>query len=193
MAMAENALARWAEPDGTDDQSTRALSRRAALDMPWPRPVLRLVTPSEPAPRAAATARATGAWSRQPGASSHEDRSHGAVEVPRGIDVHERRAQRARTRRRRRHVVVGAAAAVMVALLALPLSALGARPAPGVTSGAVAARTTAATVYVVQPGETLWEVATKLDGGGDPRALAEAIARETGSSTVVAGERVPVP
>ena len=83
----------------------------------------------------------------------------------------------------------------MVALvtgLAVPWSATGGRAlAPPIArSGPSVA---SATVYVVQPGDTLWSIAAKFDRVGDPRSLARAIARETGSDTVVPGERIALP
>jgi len=88
-------------------------------------------------------------------------------------------------------------AGVLVAL-ALPVNALGGRSAPATpavaTPAAVAAATSAAaTIYTVQPGDTLWSIASKIDGGGDPRPLAAALAARLGSTTIVPGERIAIP
>lgn len=85
----------------------------------------------------------------------------------------------------------GAVAALAVGL-ALPIGALGGAPARSPHPGTRPA-TAGEIVYVVQPGDTLWSIAARLDRGGNPRALAEALARETGSATVVPGERIVVP
>ncbi|HEX4082167.1 MAG TPA: LysM peptidoglycan-binding domain-containing protein, partial [Acidimicrobiales bacterium] len=63
------------------------------------------------------------------------------------------------------------------------------------TPAAVAAAATpvAATVYTVQAGDTLWSIASKIDGGGDPRPLAAALAARLGSTTIVPGERIAIP
>lgn len=76
--------------------------------------------------------------------------------------------------------------------LALPVSSLGGRPAAGVPASSSVVGT-GSTVYVVQPGDTLWSIAARIDRGGDPRPLAEALAREIGSASVVPGERIRVP
>jgi nucleoid-associated protein YgaU len=112
--------------------------------------------------------------------------------VRRGLDVAIRRRRRRARQVRRRRLALGVAVVALVTGLAVPWSATGgralarpiARYGPSVAS---------ATVYVVQPGDTLWSIATKFDRVGDPRSLARAIARETGSDTVVPGERIAVP
>jgi len=149
------------------------------LERPWPRAVLRVVpetsllpvdaVPADVAGIAVATGRA--------GQLEDADVSPGAPSIGR---------RRAAVRRRR--VLVAALVAGLVAVLALPLSALG-----GAASTPRGGAATAATVYVVQPGDTLWSIASRFDRGGDTRPLAEAIARETGSATVVPGERIAIP
>ncbi len=106
-----------------------------------------------------------------------------------GVDVARRRARRAAVRRRRRGVLLGTVASGLVCALALPVSALGG------SSGArhVHESVVSEAVYVVQPGDTLWSIALRFDHRGDPRALAAALARETGSAVVVPGERIPIP
>ncbi len=47
--------------------------------------------------------------------------------------------------------------------------------------------------YVVQPGDTLWSIATRFDRGGDPRALVAQLAAQTGSEAVYPGERLRLP
>lgn len=124
-----------------------------------------------------------------------------AVRAPSGVPVGARvgaaaRGPRqqpsARVRRRRRRLLLGTVVCGLAGGLALPLSATAGSPATvarRVPTPVVVGRT----VYVVQPGDTLWSIAERLDGGGDPRPFAEALARETGSGRVVAGERIAIP
>ena len=47
-----------------------------------------------------------------------------------------------------------------------------------------------ATTYVVQPGDTLWAIARRLQPTGDIRPLVDELARRAGSAAVVAGQRL---
>jgi len=112
--------------------------------------------------------------------------------APAGTDVSERRRLRSRRRVRRNRLVATLVVGVVTLLLALPVSALGGRPAaagpqavPGAPIGGF--------VYVVQPGDTLWSIARQFDQGGDPGQLAAALAGRLGSQVVVPGERIRVP
>jgi hypothetical protein len=100
-----------------------------------------------------------------------------------------RLGRRARARRRDRGILLGVVAVGLVTALSLPLDVLGGSSAVPVGVGRVASQT----IYVVQPGDTLWSIALRFDRQGDPRALAVALARETGSAVVVPGERIPIP
>jgi LysM repeat protein len=89
-------------------------------------------------------------------------------------------------------VLLGSSVVAVLAGLSLPVSALAGAPSTvprGVTAGAAPGQT----VYVVRPGDTLWSIAWKFDRGGDLRPMAEAIARETGSDTVLPGEHILIP
>lgn len=111
------------------------------------------------------------------------------IQVRTGADVARRRARRATVRRRRRGIALATVVAGLVCSLALPASLPGgSSPAPR-ASGPLAGET----IYVVQPGDTLWSIASRFDHGGDPRPLAEALARETGSADVVPGEHIGIP
>jgi hypothetical protein len=46
---------------------------------------------------------------------------------------------------------------------------------------------------VVAPGDTLWSVARRAAPGHDVRPIVDAMVRTLGTSTVVAGETIPVP
>jgi spore germination protein YaaH len=48
-------------------------------------------------------------------------------------------------------------------------------------------------LYRVQPGDTVWSIATRLDPTGDPRPLAGQIESEIGGTDLQAGTQVLVP
>lgn len=94
---------------------------------------------------------------------------------------------------RRRRLVLGTVAAGLLAALALPWSGTGGHalttPGPALAGG----RMTPGATYVVQPGDTLWAIAERMDPAGDPRPLVARLADEVGGDTVVAGEHVVLP
>ena len=48
-------------------------------------------------------------------------------------------------------------------------------------------------VYVVQPGDTFWEIARRLDPEGDPRPLVARLVAAHGGAVLVPGERLALP
>lgn len=152
------------------------------LDLP-PRPALRLI----PAP-GRETVRRVEPRGERPALrpvrlGSPEEASEGT-----GPRTAPSRARRASTRVRRRRLAGAAVVIGALAGLAVPVSALGGRvtaPSPGLL--------TPGTAYTVEPGDTLWSIATRLDPTGDPRPLVARMVAETGSSTVVPGERIELP
>ena len=50
-----------------------------------------------------------------------------------------------------------------------------------------------ASVYVVQPGDTFWDIARRLDPAGDPRPLVARLVAAHGSPVLVPGERLALP
>jgi hypothetical protein len=83
-------------------------------------------------------------------------------------------------------VVIG----LLLLALALPLSGTGGNSH---ATGSALAETGRPVSYVVQPGDTLWSIAERVDPTGDPRPLVARLAAQTGSDTVVPGERLVLP
>ena len=50
-----------------------------------------------------------------------------------------------------------------------------------------------AQVYVVQPGDTFWDIAGRLHPGADPRPLVARMVAAHGGAVLVAGERLVLP
>ena len=93
--------------------------------------------------------------------------------------------------RRRRAVAVVLAASVLAALVLAVgglLASFGGGPlTTSERPGAPAA------VYVVQPGDTFWDIARRLDPAGDPRPLVARLVAAHGSPVLVPGERLALP
>jgi nucleoid-associated protein YgaU len=87
-------------------------------------------------------------------------------------------------RRRVVAVAVGLAALVMAAKAG---AALGGSPL------AVPERRPAVTRHVVQPGNSLWSIAARLDPGGDPRPVVDELSAARGGAPLVPGEVVTWP
>ena len=128
------------------------------------------------------------------GAASWPDADLGAEEpvIPDIALVPERRpGTRRRTSpavRRRRGLLAGIV--VLLVALALPLSGTGGHSH---ATGSALAGTSGPVAYTVQPGDTLWTIAERVDPGADPRPLVARLAAQTGSDTVVPGERITLP
>jgi nucleoid-associated protein YgaU len=87
-------------------------------------------------------------------------------------------------RRRVVAVAVGLAALVMAAKAG---AALGGSPL------AVPERRPAVTHHVVQPGDSLWSIAARLEPGGDPRPVVDEVSAARGGAALVPGEVVTWP
>ena len=114
-----------------------------------------------------------------------------------------------RTLRRRRLMVLLAAvtSAVLLVLAAsraaatfrdVPASVPERRPVPALDAGATAgsaatAARQAASGYVVQPGDTLWSIARRLQPDGDVRPLVDQLVDLNGGTDLAVGQRLPIP
>jgi hypothetical protein len=93
---------------------------------------------------------------------------------------------------RQRRLLVAVIAALSIAL-ALPLSGTGGRSHATGSAPAGTAASGHQAEYTVRPGDTLWTIAEAVDPTGDPRPLVQELAAQTGSDTVVPGERISLP
>jgi nucleoid-associated protein YgaU len=117
-----------------------------------------------------------------------------APEAPPLTVVPDRRHRGERKRRtspgvRRRRALLAVMGLLLIAL-ALPLSGTGGHSHP---TGSALAETRGPTVYTVQPGDSLWSIAERVDPTADPRPLVAKLASQTGSESVKPGERIVVP
>lgn len=96
-----------------------------------------------------------------------------------------------RIRRRR---LVALVAVLLVALLAigavrLVAGVLGTDAAPAAPSAAALVQPPAS-VYVVQPGDTLWSIARRVAPGSDPRAVVDRLSARNGGPGLVVGQQL---
>jgi nucleoid-associated protein YgaU len=93
--------------------------------------------------------------------------------------------------RRRRAVALLVVLSVAAALILSVQALLGSSGRGSVAASQAPAERPAA--YVVQPGDTFWEIARRLRPHDDPRPLVARMVAEHGSPVLVAGERLPLP
>jgi nucleoid-associated protein YgaU len=87
----------------------------------------------------------------------------------------------------RRRLVAGAVGLAVLVMAGKAGAALGGSPL------AVPERGPAVTRHVVQPGDTLWSIAERLEPGRDPRPVVDALAAARGNGPLVPGETVVRP
>lgn len=85
---------------------------------------------------------------------------------------------------RRRRVAVAGAVLLALAVVVAVLGIVG-RGAEGLPSEPVATVS-----VVVQPGDSVWSLASSLAGDRDPRPIVDAIVDANGGATLVAGQRL---
>ena len=96
----------------------------------------------------------------------------------------------ARMYRRRRLAVLGAALSLLV-LPVLVMAASGSSTTTTPASAPVApAVAPAASVYVVQPGDTLWSIAHQVEPQTDPRDVVDRLVELNGSGALQPGQRL---
>ena len=110
--------------------------------------------------------------------------------VPDPVRQRRPRSRSAIYRRRRVAVFVGLVVLMFLMLVAArpALGALGGGPlaAPGAPAG----RGGASAVYVVQPGDTYWSIARRLQPSGDVRALVDRLSTEHAGAPLQPGEQL---
>jgi len=148
---------------------------------------LRLVAPDAPArparPRVAPV---------RPLPQSEPDRRCDQARPTRAGCVTDSRTTRPSVAVRRRRFLLGTVATGLLVALALPWSGTGgslATPGPALAGETVAHHAP----YVVQPGDTLWSIALRLDPTGDPRPVVAKLEAEIGGDNVVPGEQLVLP
>jgi len=92
-----------------------------------------------------------------------------------------------------RRILLGIVAAALLVILALPWGGAGGRLLATPGSALAGAPIRHHALYIVQPGDSLWSIAERLDPGSDPRPLVARLARQAGGDKVIAGERLMVP
>lgn len=93
-----------------------------------------------------------------------------------------------------RRLLPGVATLAAVAVIWYGAGALsGLRPAASAAHPAPGASLAAGERYVVQPGDTLWSIALRLDPTGDPRPVVDKLTAEVPGGVLQPGERVVLP
>lgn len=92
----------------------------------------------------------------------------------------------------RRRALLAAVAVAMLVMLALPWGGTGGRSLA--TPGAARAGSlVAGTTYVVRRGDTLWGIAERLAGNGDPRPVVAQLEVQAGGDALQPGEVLHLP
>jgi hypothetical protein len=94
---------------------------------------------------------------------------------------------------RRRNVFLWRRMLVVVLIAGLGAAALAAGGWLVQAAGAQPSRSPVEHVYVAQPGDTIWGIAVKFSGSGDPRPLAEELGTQIGGGVLQPGEQLTIP
>jgi len=145
------------------------------LEIPWPTPTLRVV----------------GTIVTEP---DLELASICDLRPQTGPDLSERRQIRMQRRLRRRRLSVALFVAIATIALSLPLTSLGTVTVSGqATPGGLPAGLVDGSLYVVQPGDSLASIASRINPGADQARLISQMRHSIGSSTLVPGEHIQLP
>jgi hypothetical protein len=120
-----------------------------------------------------------------------------AASVPPSVSSSPKPLPVATYRRRRALAVAAASFALVLALAGLRLGvqglATGADHDAGPPAGVVDAIPIGQQLVVVQPGDTMWSIARRLDPTGDPRATVDRLIAANGTAALQPGQRVLLP
>jgi hypothetical protein len=92
-----------------------------------------------------------------------------------------------------RRLLPGAATLAALGSLWLGAGALSAAQQPRVDVIPGSVRIHGGYLYVVRPGDTLWEIASRVQPGGDPRPLVDRLQAQLHGAVLVAGDRITLP
>jgi hypothetical protein len=159
-----------------------------------PRPRLRLVDAGPVSPRPASDGAATDRPATDLSVSGRRT----------GFSLDDRSTSAGPVRRRRPpSPEVAARRSWVIGIVALALAACGVWSQAGAVgrtgdgplavSGAGPSRTAAAEVWVVQPGDTIWSIAERMQPSGDIRPLVDRLAAEVHAQPLQIGERLAIP
>ena len=105
---------------------------------------------------------------------------------------HERLPESVYRRRRAVAALVAAALVTMVLVVGRPDRVPVGEANPWPSTAEVPLSTELPGVYVVQPGDTLWDIARALAPGDDPRALVHELAGSVGGAGLEPGQRIVI-
>ena len=150
------------------------------LEIPWPKPALRLVPSMQPA-----SVRHSVTVDPSPDV---------LVELKRVNGTTPRNRSRKSAVLRRRRMLVGASVVAALLVLSLPIQALGGKTVTGQSAlSGVTSGLPDGSIYVVQSGDTVSSIAHRINPDGDQAALVRALRTTVGSPVVVPGEHIVLP
>jgi hypothetical protein len=110
------------------------------------------------------------------------------------LQASKRRARVVELRRRKaRSLVVALMGVAVASALWLGTSAMASQSQDRLQVLPGSVKTAHGYLYLVQPGDTVWSIATRLDPVGDPRPIADQIETEIGGTNLQVGTQVLVP
>ena len=116
----------------------------------------------------------------------------GAGAAPPAVARRERLPESVYRRRRTVAALVAAALVTMALAVGRPDRVPLGEANPWPSAAEVSLSTELPGVYVVQPGDTLWDIARALAPGDDPRALVHELAGATGGAGLEPGQRIVI-